>query len=115
MRLLKRSVPLADGCRFLNQSIIKTFTDTLQNLSSTRALMTESILGLLLQQLQVLPEEVLKIKRLKRSWDSVLQKYESVLSKHASLSRTKEASALREVIHTNIRMLLYCLNPEKHT
>jgi BAR domain of APPL family len=73
------------------------FGDSLQNLSSSRQQIAESTLGKLLLHLQTsVQEEVTKIRKIKRSYDNALQKYESTLFRYSGLSRTKESSALRE-------------------
>lgn len=43
-----------------------------------------------------IPEEILRVKKVKRLRDRALEKYDSVLCRHAALSKAKEASALVE-------------------
>ncbi|CAG8435022.1 7259_t:CDS:10 [Diversispora eburnea] len=101
--LAKRALPLANEDSLLDRdftlSTIRIFTDAFQTTSAFKEKLVSDMDEKFIQPILSFTKTDLKeLKEVRRAFDRALEKYDNMLSKYTSQSKTKEASALREFL-----------------
>ncbi|KAJ3066631.1 SNF1-interacting protein, partial [Quaeritorhiza haematococci] len=94
--LVTKLVPQG-GNSLIDMSCVRTLSDALQTVYSLKAKLVDDLVEHLTAPLHAyLREDIRDMRETRRNFDKVMEKYDQAVAKYASLSKTKEASALRE-------------------
>ncbi|KAI8915961.1 hypothetical protein EDD86DRAFT_197297 [Gorgonomyces haynaldii] len=95
-RLIKLGAP-TELSAFFNVTVIQTFVDTFQTLTLIRNKLIESLnAGIAGIWENKIKDEIQKIKRTKRNWEKMQEKYEQSLLKYYAISKSKESQREEE-------------------